>query len=53
MASLQNPHGGLGSVARQRRMYYSINCAMCHGVLGDGNGTMKEAGYNFYPEHHQ
>lgn len=49
MSGLQNPHPVTEASLDNGRMYYSINCAMCHGVLGDGNGTMKEAGYNFYP----
>jgi len=33
------------------RMYYSINCAVCHGDSGDGNGNMKQvnAAYGFSP----
>ena len=49
MSSLVNPNPVTEASLDNGRMYYSINCAMCHGALGDGNGTMKEAGYNFYP----
>ena len=33
------------------RKYYSINCAVCHGDLGDGNGYMKQLNpmYGFAP----
>lgn len=33
------------------RKYYSINCAVCHGDTGDGNGTLKQANpvYTFAP----
>ena len=33
------------------RKYYSINCAACHGDLGDGNGSMRQVNpaYGFSP----
>lgn len=33
------------------RMYYQINCAVCHGMAGDANGGLKRvnAGYGFAP----
>ncbi len=49
MASLANPVPVDAASLDNGRKYYSINCAMCHGVLGDGNGAMKDAGYNYYP----
>lgn len=42
MSSLVNPKPVTEASLANGRMYYSINCAVCHGELGDGNGTMKQ-----------
>src|SRR5688500_2087019 len=34
------------SLANDHR-YYAINCAVCHGDLGDGNGSVTAAPYNY------
>jgi len=49
MAALRNPVAVDERSLDNGRKYYSINCAVCHGDLGDGNGGMKSAGYAFYP----
>ncbi len=42
MSFLPNPTPASEASLDNGRMYYSINCAMCHGVMGDGNGSMKQ-----------
>jgi mono/diheme cytochrome c family protein len=42
MSSLPNPTPATEASLDNGRMFYSINCAMCHGALGDGNGSMKQ-----------
>ncbi len=42
MSSLPNPTPVSEASLDNGRMYYSINCAMCHGVMGDGNGSMRQ-----------
>ncbi len=42
MSGLANPHVVSEESLANGRIYYSINCAMCHGELGDGNGSMKQ-----------
>ncbi len=41
MSGLVNPTAVDERSLDNGRKYYSINCAMCHGDLGDGNGSMK------------
>jgi mono/diheme cytochrome c family protein len=49
MAGLSNPTAADARSLDNGRMYYQINCAMCHGDLGDGKGSMAAAGYPYYP----
>ena len=44
MASLQNPVTADARSLHNGRMYYSINCAVCHGDLGKGNGPVTKYG---------
>ncbi len=41
MAGLVNPNAADARSLDNGRMYYSINCAVCHGDLGDANGKLK------------
>lgn len=41
MSGLVNPNPVTEASLQNGRMYYSINCAVCHGELGDGNGALK------------
>lgn len=41
MSYLVNPKPVTEASLANGRMYYTINCAVCHGELGDGNGSMK------------
>ncbi|MBA3557115.1 MAG: c-type cytochrome [Gemmatimonadaceae bacterium] len=38
MAGLENPTAGSDSSIENGRKYYQINCTVCHGVAGAGNG---------------
>ncbi len=49
MSGLTNPVAADARSLDSGRKYYSINCAVCHGDLGDGKGAMAAAGYAFYP----
>jgi mono/diheme cytochrome c family protein len=51
MSGLVNPNAADARSLDNGRMYYSINCAVCHGDLGDANGTMKQLnpGYGYSP----
>ena len=40
MASLANPHPVNEASLLNGRKYYSINCAVCHGDAGDGQGAV-------------
>lgn len=48
---LKNPTAADAKSLANGRKYYSINCAVCHGDLGDGNGSLKavNAAYGFSP----
>jgi mono/diheme cytochrome c family protein len=39
MASIPNPHEANARSLDNGRKYYQINCAVCHGVAGMGNGA--------------
>lgn len=41
MSGLVNPVSADAQSLARGRMNYSINCAVCHGDQGDGNGSMK------------
>ncbi len=41
MAGIQNPVAADEHSLDNGRKYFSINCAVCHGDLGDGNGPVK------------
>jgi mono/diheme cytochrome c family protein len=45
MSSLRNPTPPTDSSIANGHKYFAINCAVCHGDLGDGNGAM--AKFNF------
>ena len=45
MSSMRNPTPPSDSSLANGRMYYSINCAVCHGDAGDGNGPVTQ--FNF------
>jgi mono/diheme cytochrome c family protein len=47
MSSMRNPTPPNDSSIANGHKYYSINCAVCHGDLGDGNGAVTAAPYNF------
>ena len=38
MANVPNPHAANAASLDNGRKYYQINCAVCHGVAGMGNG---------------
>jgi len=42
MSGLANPVAADARSLDNGRMFYSINCAVCHGDLGDANGKMKQ-----------
>jgi mono/diheme cytochrome c family protein len=42
MSGLQNPVTADAASLARGRMYYSINCAVCHGDQGDGRGGMAQ-----------
>ena len=44
MASIQNPVPASDSSLLNGRMYYQINCAVCHGDRGAGDGTATRFG---------
>jgi mono/diheme cytochrome c family protein len=39
--AIANPHPADSASIANGRQYYQINCAVCHGFAGDGNGTLK------------
>jgi mono/diheme cytochrome c family protein len=39
MANVPNPHAPNAASLDNGRKYYQINCAVCHGVAGKGNGA--------------
>jgi len=41
--ALHNPRAGDGSAMRDGRILYTINCAMCHGRTGHGDGAVGES----------
>lgn len=47
MSSLVNPKPVTEASLENGRKFYSINCAVCHGELGDANGTMKALNPNY------
>ena len=51
MSSLQNPVQPDARSLDNGRKYFQINCAVCHGEAGDGNGTLKQLNpaYGFPP----
>lgn len=44
MSTLQNPHAPTPASLDNGRKYFQINCAVCHGVAGRGNGTAVKYG---------
>ena len=44
MATIQNPVPADARSLHNGRMYYSINCAVCHGDLGKGDGPVTKKG---------
>ncbi|MDA1080422.1 MAG: cytochrome c [Gemmatimonadetes bacterium] len=48
---VRNPVAVDGRSLENGRKYYAINCAVCHGDVGDGNGALKQASalYGFAP----
>lgn len=49
MASLQNPVPADARSLHNGRMYYAINCAVCHGDLGKGDGPVSKKGLYVVP----
>ena len=49
MSSLQNPLPADARSLHNGRMYYSINCAVCHGDLGKGDGPVTKKGLYVAP----
>ncbi|MEP6989310.1 MAG: cytochrome c [bacterium] len=49
MATLQNPVPADARSLHNGRMYYSINCAVCHGDLGKGDGPVTKYGMFVLP----
>jgi len=45
MSSMRNPTAPSDSSIANGHKYYAINCAVCHGDTGDGNGTVTQ--FNF------
>jgi mono/diheme cytochrome c family protein len=50
-STIQNPVAPDPRSLLNGRKYFTINCAVCHGVLADGNGTLKQLNpaYGFPP----
>lgn len=48
---IPNPHPINDASLANGRKYYQINCAVCHGMAGDGNGGLKHVNpaYGFSP----
>ena len=48
---LKNPAAADAKSLANGRKYFSLNCAVCHGDAGDGNGTLKQLNpmYGFSP----
>lgn len=48
---IPNPHPISEASLANGRQYYQINCAVCHGMAGDGNGGLKSVNpaYGFSP----
>lgn len=48
---IPNPHPISEASLANGRKYYQINCAVCHGMAGDGNGGLKKVNpaYGFSP----
>jgi mono/diheme cytochrome c family protein len=44
MSNLQNPHAPTPASLDNGRKYFQINCAVCHGIGGGGNGTAVQFG---------
>jgi mono/diheme cytochrome c family protein len=51
LAGVRNPVAPDARSIANGHKYYAINCAVCHGDLGDGNGTLRQANptYSFAP----
>lgn len=51
MRGFANPVAADARSLDNGKKYYQINCAVCHGMAGDGNGTMKRVnpGYAWSP----
>jgi mono/diheme cytochrome c family protein len=49
LAGIANPVAADARSLLNGRKYYSINCAVCHGTLGDANSTLKAINYGFAP----
>jgi len=49
MASIQNPVAADARSLHNGRMYYQINCAVCHGEAGKGDGPILKAKAIFPP----
>jgi mono/diheme cytochrome c family protein len=49
MASLANPHAPTTASLDNGRKYYQINCAVCHGAGGGGNGPAARYGIPALP----
>jgi mono/diheme cytochrome c family protein len=49
MASIQNPTPADARSLHNGRMYYQINCAVCHGEAGKGDGAILKAKAIFPP----
>lgn len=51
LAAVRNPVAADARSIANGHKYYAINCAVCHGDVGDGNGTLRQANptYSFAP----
>jgi mono/diheme cytochrome c family protein len=51
LSGLENPVPVTEESLNRGHMYYQINCAVCHGDMGDGNGTLRQLNpaYGFAP----
>lgn len=51
MSGVANPQVADAASLARGRVHYQINCAVCHGDLGDGNGALRQANpaYAFAP----
>ncbi len=51
LSSVENPVAADARSLENGRKLYQVNCAVCHGDLGDGNGTLKQLNpaYGFAP----